>query len=93
MRIYAEADDRTISEMVKFSKKMRISRNELILQSINQFLHPSTQASQELDQLRTDIDQKGTELVQARTEADQLRTELDQARSECDQFKSDFNNR
>jgi len=90
LRIYGEADDRIISEMTKAAKKMRISRNELILRSIDQFLHPSAQDSKELDQLRTDYDQARTELVQARSERDQFRTDQDNRWKELNAQKSEI---
>jgi hypothetical protein len=40
LRVYAEPDDQTLKEINEAANKLRISKADLILKAIDQFLHP-----------------------------------------------------
>lgn len=79
MRVYAEPDDPTVYQINETAKKLGISKADLVLKAIDQFLNPNDRDDQNLDQLRSERDQIQSELDQFRSEHDQTRSERDQS--------------
>ena len=93
MRIYAEPDDLTISEIDQAAIKAGITKKEFVLKAIDLYLHQDRseqdQAIKERDQARSDADQRWKEANQIKSELNQLKRDLEAARSRYDQARSE----
>jgi chromosome segregation ATPase len=98
MRVYAPLEDQAVSELDQVAQRKGISRAQLIINSIDSYLHQPEPSTEELDQTRIKLDQANSELDQLRIALDQTRIKLDQSnteavnlRDELEQQKTKFN--
>lgn len=93
MRIYAEPDDLTLSEMERVAIERRITKKQLVLEAIDLYLHHDRseldQAIKDRDQARSDADQRWKEANLIKSEINQLKRELEASRSREDQLRSE----
>lgn len=93
MRIYAEPDDLTLSEIDRAAIEKGITKKQLVLEAIDLYLHQNgselDQAIKDRDQARSEADQRWKEINQIRSELNQHKRELEAARSREDQLRSE----
>lgn len=100
MRIYAEPDDLTLSEMERAAIEKGITKKQLVLDAVDLYLHQDRseldQAIKDRDQARSDADQRWKENNQIKSELNQSKRDLeaerlrdDQLRSEADKVRSE----
>jgi chromosome segregation ATPase len=93
LRIYAEPDDLTISEMERAAIEKGITKKQLVLEAIDLYLHQDRseldQAIKDRDQARSDADQRWKEANQIKSELNQLKRDLEAARSQEDLLRSE----
>ena len=93
MRIYAEPDDLTLSEIDRAAIEKGITKKQLVLEAIDLYLHQDRseldQAIKDRDQARSEADQRWREANQIKSELNQLKRELEAARSREDQLRSE----
>ena len=93
MRIYAEPDDLTLSEMERAAIEKVITKKQLVLEAIDLYLHQDRseldQAIKDRDQARSDADQRWKENNQIKSELNQAKRELEAGRSREDQLRSE----
>jgi chromosome segregation ATPase len=93
MRIYAEPDDLTLSEIDRAAIEKGVTKKQLVLEAIDLYLHQDRseldQAIKERDQLRSEQDQRWRELQQVRSELNQAKRDLEAARSREDLLRSE----
>jgi chromosome segregation ATPase len=93
VRIYAEPDDLTISEMERAATEKGITKKQLVLEAIDLYLHQDRseldQAIKDRDQARSDADQRWKEANQTKSELNQLKRDLEAERSQEDQLRSE----
>ena len=93
MRIYAEPDDLTLSEIDRAAIEKGITKKQLVLEAIDLYLHQDRseldQAIKDRDQVRSEADQRWREANQIKSELNQLKRELEAARSREDQLRSE----
>ena len=96
MRIYAEPDDLTVSEMERAAIEKGITKKQLVLEAIDLYLHQDRseldQAIKDRDQARSESDQRWKEANQIKGELNQAKRELEAGRSRDDQLRSDAEN-
>ena len=94
MRIYAEPDDRTVSEMERAAIEKGITKKQLVLEAIDLYLHQDRseldQAIKDRDQARSESDQRWKESNQIKSELNQHKRELEAERSQKDQLRSEI---
>ena len=94
MRIYAEPDDLTISEMERAAVEKGITKKQLVLDAIDLYLHQDRseldQAIKDRDQARSDADQRWKENNQIKSELNQAKRDLEAGRSREDQLRSEM---
>lgn len=94
MRIYAEPDDLTLSELDQAAIKKGITKKQILLEAIDLYLHQDRsdldQAIKARDQARSELDQRWKEANQIKTELNQLKREIEALRSERDQLRSEM---
>jgi len=93
LRIYAEPDDLTLSEIDRAAIEKGITKKQLVLEAIDLYLHQDRseldQAIKDRDQVRSEADQRWREANQIKSELNQLKRELEAARSREDQLRSE----
>ena len=93
MRIYAEPDDRTVSEMERAAIEKGITKKQLVLEAIDLYLHQDRseldQTIKDRDQARSESDQRWKENNQIKSELNQAKRELEAGRSREDQLRSE----
>ena len=93
MRIYAEPDDLTVSEMERAAIEKGITKKQLVLEAIDLYLHQDRseldQAIKDRDQARSESDQRWKESNQIKSELNQAKRELEAGRSQKDQLRSE----
>ena len=93
MRIYAEVDDLTSSEVDRAAIEKGITKKQLVLEAIDLYLHQDRseldQAIKDRDQARSELDQRWREANQIKSELNQLKRDLEAARSREDQLRSE----
>ena len=93
MRIYAEPDDLTVSEMERTAIEKGITKKQLVLEAIDLYLHQDRsefdQAIKDRDQARSESDQRWKENNQLKSELNQAKRELEAERSQKDQLRSE----
>jgi chromosome segregation ATPase len=100
LRIYAEPDDLTLSEMERAAIEKGITKKQLVLEAIDLYLHQDRseldQAIKDRDQARSDADQRWKEnnqikgdLNQAKRDQEAVRSREDQLRSEVEKARSE----
>ena len=93
MRIYAEPDDLTVSEIDRAAIEKGITKKQLVLEAIDLYLHQDRsdldQAIKDRDQARSEADQRWKEANQTKSELNQLKRDLEAARSQEDQLRSE----
>ena len=93
MRIYAEPDDLTVSEMERAAVEKGITKKQLVIDAIDLYLHQDRseldQAIKERDQARSDADQRWKDANQIKSDLNQLKRDLEAARSREDQLRSE----
>ena len=93
MRIYAEPDDLTVSEMERAAIEKGITKKQLVLEAIDLYLHQDRseldQAIKDRDQARYDADQRWKDANQIKSDLNQLKRDLEAARSREDQLRSE----
>lgn len=93
MRIYAEPDDLTISEIDQAAIKKGITKKQLVLDAIDFYLHQDRseldQAIRERDQARSEADQRWKDANQIKSELNLLKRDLEAAKLLCDQLRSE----
>jgi chromosome segregation ATPase len=96
LRIYAEPDDLTQSEIERAAIDKGITKKQLVLDAIDLYLHQDRseldQAIKDRDQSRSDADQRWKEANQIKSELNQLKRELEAARSREDLLRSEADN-
>ena len=94
MRIYAEPDDLTLSEMERAAIEKGITKKQLVLDAIDLYLHQDRseldQAIKDRDQARSESDQRWKESNQIKSELNQHKRELEAERSQKDQLRSEI---
>jgi chromosome segregation ATPase len=94
LRIYAEPDDLTVSEMERAAIEKGITKKQLVLESIDLYLHQDRseldQAIKDRDQARSDADQRWKENNQIKSELNQAKRELEAGRSREDLLRSEI---
>jgi predicted nucleic acid-binding Zn-ribbon protein len=94
LRVYAEIDDLTLSEIDQEVIKRGITKKQLLAEAIDLYLHHDRseldQAIKERDQARSEADQRWKEANQIKTEINQLKRDLEALRSREDQLRSDL---
>lgn len=94
MRIYAEPDDLTLSEIERAAIEKGITKKQLVLEAIDLYLHQDRseldQAIKDRDQARSDADQRWKENNQIKSELNQAKRELEAERSQKDQLRSEI---
>ena len=94
MRIYAEPDDLTLSEMERAAIEKGITKKQLVLEAIDLYLHQDRseldQAIKDRDQARSEADQRWREANQIKSELNQIKRELETARSRENQLRSEI---
>lgn len=93
MRIYAEPDDLTLSEMERAAIEKGVTKKQLVLNAIDIYLHQDRseldQAIKDRDQARSDADQRWKENNQIKSELNQAKRDLEAGRSREDQLRSE----
>ena len=100
MRIYAEVDDLTSSEVDRAAIEKGITKKQLVLEAIDLYLHQDRSSSDliikerdqlraERDQIRSEYDLRWKDLQQLRSELNQAKRDLEAARSREDQLRSE----
>jgi chromosome segregation ATPase len=93
LRIYAEPDDLTLSEMERAAIEKGITKKQLVLEAIDLYLHQDRseldQTIKDRDQARSDADQRWKENNQIKSELNQNKRDLEAARSREDQLRSE----
>jgi len=93
LRIYAEPDDLTVSEIDRAAIEKGITKKQLVLEAIDLYLHQDRsdldQAIKDRDQARSDADQRWKEANQVKSELNQHKRDLEAARSREDQLRSE----
>jgi chromosome segregation ATPase len=93
LRIYAEPDDLTISEMERAATEKGITKKQLVLEAIDLYLHQDRsqldQAIKDRDQARSDADQRWKENNQIKSELNQAKRDIEAGRSREDQLRSE----
>jgi chromosome segregation ATPase len=93
LRIYAETDDLTLSEMERAAIEKGITKKQLVLEAIDLYLHQDRseldQAINDRDQARSDADQRWKENNQIKSELNQAKRDLEAGRSREDQLRSE----
>ena len=93
MRIYAEPDDLTLSEMERAAIEKGITKKQLVLEAIDLYLHQDRseleQAIKDRDQTRSEADQRWKEANQIRSELNQAKRDLEAGRSREDLLRSE----
>ena len=93
MRIYAEPDDLTLSEIDRAAIEKGITKKQLVLDAVDLYLHQDRseldQAIKDRDQARSDADQRWKEINQIRSELNQHKRDLEAGRSREDQLRSE----
>ena len=93
MRIYAEPDDLTVSEMERAAIEKGVTKKQLVLEAIDLYLHQDRseldQAIKDRDQARSESDQRWKEANQIKSELNQAKRELEAARSREDLLRSE----
>jgi len=93
LRIYAEPDDLTVSEMERAAIEKGITKKQLVLEAIDLYLHQDRseldQAIKDRDQARSESDQRWKEANQIKSELNQHKRELEAGRSQEDQLRSE----
>jgi len=94
LRIYAEPDDLTLSEMERAAIEKGITKKQLVLEAIDLYLHQDRseldQAIKDRDQARSEADQRWREANQIKSELNQIKRELETARSRENQLRSEI---
>ena len=94
MRIYAEPDDLTVSEMERAAIEKGVTKKQLVLEAIDLYLHQDRseldQAIKDRDQARSESDQRWKESNQIKSELNQHKRELEAERSQKDQLRSEI---
>ena len=94
MRIYAEPDDLTLSEMERAAIAKGITKKQLVLEAIDLYLHQDRsdldQAIKDRDQARSEADQRWKESNQIKSELNQIKRDLEAARSREDLLRSEI---
>jgi len=94
LRIYAEPDDLTLSEMERAAIEKGITKKQLVLEAVDLYLHQDRseldQAIKDRDQARSESDQRWREINQIRSELNQHKRDLEAARSREDQLRSEI---
>jgi len=93
LRIYAEPDDLTVSEMERAAIEKGVTKKQLVLEAIDLYLHQDRseldQAIKDRDQARSESDQRWKEANQIKSELNQAKRELEAARSREDLLRSE----
>jgi chromosome segregation ATPase len=93
LRIYAEPNDLTVSEMERAAIEKGITKKQLVLEAIDLYLHQDRseqdQAIKDRDQARSESDQRWKEANQIKSELNQHKRELEAGRSREDQLRSE----
>jgi len=93
LRIYAEPDDLTVSEIDRAAIEKGITKKQLVLEAIDLYLHQDRsdmdQAIKDRDQARSEADQRWKEANQIKSELNQLKRDLEAARSREDLLRSE----
>jgi len=93
LRIYAEPDDLTVSEMERAAIGKGITKKQLVLEAVDLYLHQDRseldQAIRDRDQARSEADQRWKEINQIRSELNQHKRDLEAGRSREDQLRSE----
>lgn len=93
MRIYAEPDDLTLSEMERAAIEKGITKKQLVLDAIDLYLHQDRseldQAIKDRDQARSEADQRWKEANQIKSELNQVKRDLEAGRSREDLLRSE----
>ena len=94
MRIYAEPDDLTVSEIDRAAIEKGITKKQLVLEAIDLYLHQDRsdldQAIKDRDQARSEADRRWKESNQVKSELNQIKRDLEVARSREDQLRSEM---
>ncbi len=94
MRIYAEPDDLTLSEMERAAIEKGVTKKQLVLEAIDLYLHQDRseldQAIKDRDQARSDADLRWKENNQIKSELNQAKRDLEAARSREDLLRSEM---
>ena len=93
MRIYAEPDDLTLSEMERAAIEKGTTKKQLVLEAIDLYLHQDRseldQAIKDRDQARSDADLRWKENNQIKSELNQAKRDIEAGRSREDQLRSE----
>jgi chromosome segregation ATPase len=93
LRIYAEPDDLTLSEMERAAIEKGITKKQLVLEAVDLYLHQDRseldQAIKDRDQARSDADQRWKENNQIKSELNQAKRDLEAGRSREDLIRSE----
>jgi uncharacterized protein (DUF3084 family) len=93
LRIYAEVDDLTSSEVDRAAIEKGITKKQLVLEAIDLYLHQDRseldQAIKDRDQARSEADQRWREANQIKSDLNQAKRDLEAARSREDQLRSE----
>lgn len=93
MRVYAEVEDLTLSEMDRAAIEKGITKKQLVLEAIDLYLHQDRseldQAIKDRDQARSDADQRWKDANQVKSELNQLKRDLEAGRLREDQLRSE----
>jgi len=93
LRVYAEVEDLTLSEMERAAIEKGITKKQLVLEAIDLYLHQDRseldQAIKDRDQARSDADQRWKENNQIKSDLNQAKRELEAGRSREDQLRSE----
>jgi len=94
LRIYAEPDDLTVSEIDRAAIEKGITKKQLVLEAIDLYLHQDRsdldQAIKDRDQARSEADRRWKESNQVKSELNQIKRDLEVARSREDQLRSEM---
>jgi chromosome segregation ATPase len=94
LRIYAEPDDLTLSEMERAAIEKGITKKQLVLDAVDLYLHQDRseldQAIKDRDQARSDADQRWKENNQIKSELNQAKRDTEAGRSQEDQLRSEM---
>jgi len=93
LRIYAEPDDLTLSEIDRAAIEKGITKKQLVLEAIDLYLHQDRseldQAIKDRDLARSESDQRWKESNQIKSELNQHKRELEATRSREDLLRSE----
>jgi chromosome segregation ATPase len=94
LRIYAEPDDLTVSEIERAAIEKGITKKQLVLEAVDLYLHQDRseldQAIKDCDQARSDADLRWKEANQIKSELNQAKRDLEAGRSREDQLRSEM---